>query len=490
MNSLKMHIHNMKCIKDLDIELPLESGLYAITGLNGSGKSTIVACAACAFFNLKKDEYFGTTSEDAMITLQCGSNHLSWKKDSKGNWIKDTNCRYVGTNGFYEGSLMFGNRFRDTSFNKIIALEHVPVKKLKKADDFIREALGEILQGDKDYYEKLYFLENNELFSGTIYYYEKEDRRVSQFHMSTGECLLLGILTSIYLKMQDRASIESPYLMLLDEIEMALHPLSLHRLLSFLDEIARSYNIAIYFSTHSLELIGRISADRIFYINRFQNGKSSVTNPCSSAYATRSLYTLDGYDSIICVEDILAKTIIERIITKEQLRSGKLVYVSPIGGYTNVLDYTHDTIKYKSCGVRTSICCVLDGDVVEQAKSYIQKQKYGDIPVNYLPIESLEKYLYKKLVVEVDDKLFSLLSDYVFQQTSLERILSNYQLKYKGVEDDNGKLLWGMLEKEMDRIDVRKEILVEHIWCFLERNESDRISKISNFLHKQLEELI
>ena len=38
---LKIHIHKLKSIDDLSIELPVDKGLYAITGQNGSGKSTI-----------------------------------------------------------------------------------------------------------------------------------------------------------------------------------------------------------------------------------------------------------------------------------------------------------------------------------------------------------------------------------------------------------------------------------------------------------------
>ena len=56
---LKMTIHKIKCVEDLIIELPLEKGLYAITGQNGSGKSTIVACASSVFYNLYMNEHFG-----------------------------------------------------------------------------------------------------------------------------------------------------------------------------------------------------------------------------------------------------------------------------------------------------------------------------------------------------------------------------------------------------------------------------------------------
>ena len=52
---LHMHVHNIKSIDDFSIDFPLEKGLYAITGTNASGKSTIVTCAATSFFNIKME---------------------------------------------------------------------------------------------------------------------------------------------------------------------------------------------------------------------------------------------------------------------------------------------------------------------------------------------------------------------------------------------------------------------------------------------------
>lgn len=49
MDTIKMHISHVKCIDDLTFEIPVEKGLYAITGKNGSGKSTIATCAASLF---------------------------------------------------------------------------------------------------------------------------------------------------------------------------------------------------------------------------------------------------------------------------------------------------------------------------------------------------------------------------------------------------------------------------------------------------------
>ena len=194
MNVYKVKIHYIKCVRDLDISLPVKKGLYAITGMNGCGKSTIAACASTAFFLLKMKEFFGIVDNDADIKLEFGANakHLFLKQ---GKW-KRKGTGHIGLNGFYEGSLIFGNRFRDTSFDKIKQLINISDEQLQVSDDFIRKNLGLILQGDENFYQKLYQIYDPQLFDGTVFVYEKNGKRVSQFHMSTGEYLLLSILNS------------------------------------------------------------------------------------------------------------------------------------------------------------------------------------------------------------------------------------------------------------------------------------------------------
>ena len=38
--SIRMIIHNVKNIDDFEFEIPTQKGLYALTGENGTGKST------------------------------------------------------------------------------------------------------------------------------------------------------------------------------------------------------------------------------------------------------------------------------------------------------------------------------------------------------------------------------------------------------------------------------------------------------------------
>lgn len=40
--NILIHIQNLKDIRDLKLDFPIEKGLYAVTGANGTGKSTIM----------------------------------------------------------------------------------------------------------------------------------------------------------------------------------------------------------------------------------------------------------------------------------------------------------------------------------------------------------------------------------------------------------------------------------------------------------------
>ena len=480
-----MNIHKIKCINDLEIEIPTEKGLYAITGQNGSGKSTIVACASSVFFHMPMNDYFGKTDEDAYIAFELENAKRSWKKENH-KWIQSSNGA-MNIKGFYEGSLIFGNRFRDTSYNKLRMIEAIDTNKLIPASDFIRENLGQILQGDSNFYEKLWFVSSNyEKFDGTVFFYEKNGKRISQFHMSTGENLLISILNSLYIRNNDRANLNKPCLIFLDEIELALHPSSLKRLLYFLQEMSNKYNYAIYFSTHSIELISGISPNNIFFIERHSDGSIEIMNPCYPAYATRILYDHSGYDNIILVEDDLAREIIRRILRKECLLNNRLVHVLPCGGYSNVIDLADDVVRNNLLGKKASICIILDLDIKTNAENYITNNGIANnIPLNYLPIESLEKYLRKKLVKNVDHVLFRRLNDYIFQQKSLTDIINDYVHNNNADNDNNGKILYKLIDSELRERRKDRNELIEMIVEYLFEKNDNMIKKTTSFLNAQ-----
>lgn len=485
---LKITIKKIKCIDYLTIELPIDKGLYAITGQNGSGKSTITSCASSVFYNVPMKEYFGKTEDDASISFELGESKREWKKDHNNKWRKHSDGPTMNIKGFFEGSLIFGNRFKDMNYDNINRLDSIDQSRLILADEFIRKNLGIILQGDDTFYEKIWLVSPKYMkFKGNIFYYEKNGKRISQFHMSTGENLLISILNSIYLRNNDRASLSKPCIIFLDEIELALHPSSLKRLVNFLKDMAERYNYAIYFSTHSIELISGISPSNIFFLERHSDNTMEIINPCYPAYATRILYDHSGYDKVVLVEDDLAKAIVEKVLRREKLLSNKLVHILPCGGYVQVIDLANDVIAHNLLGKKASISIVLDGDVKEDAEKYRIRQNYkNNIPLNFLPIESLEKYLRNKLYLNVDQKLFRQLNDYIFQNKSLTELISEYKQAAYSDNDNNGKKLFGIIDSELRERRVDRSELVTMIVEYLFENEDNSLNKLTVFLKKQM----
>ncbi|HAS3567135.1 AAA family ATPase [Vibrio cholerae] len=487
---LKMTINKIKSIENLEISLPIEKGLYAITGQNGSGKSTVVTCASSVFFNMKMNDYFGITEPDSSINFELNGATRSWSKD-RNKWFRRSTGN-MNLKGFYEGSIIFGNRFKNTSYEILKNLDRIDNKLLKPADDFIRTNLGKILHNDQNFYPELVKVSNEDTgsdikFTGDIFYYIKNDKRVSQFHMSTGENLLVSILNSINIRNSDRASLDKPCILFLDEIELALHPSSLKRLVKFLSHISEDYNYAIYFSTHSIELIGSIKPENIFFLERHTDKSVEIINPCYPAYATRILYDHSGYDNVILVEDDLAKEIINRLLRKHGMLSSRLVHVLPCGGYTNVIDLAKEVVNSNLVGKTSSISIILDGDVEEDAKKYILKNNIkNNIPLSFLPIESLEKYIKAALHDKVDHKLFRTLNDYIFHQVSLDEIVTSYKKEVDILKDKSGKKLFERIDTELRERGKSRKDIIEFVVEHLINNEKDKIDKIISYLSNVL----
>lgn len=250
--------------------------------------------------------------------------------------------------------------------------------------------------------------------------------------------------------------------------------------------MACKYNYAIYFSTHSIELISNIEPSNIFFIERHADNSIEVINPCYPAYATRILYDHNGYDKVILVEDELAKSIIDKLLRKEQLLNSKLVHVLPCGGYTNVIDLANDVVRFNILGRMASISIILDGDVEEKAKNYmISHSIKNNIALNFLPIESLEKYLKNKLYSDVDQKLFRRLQDYVFQNRSLTELIDEYK-KSKPENDNDGKKLFKILDKELKERRVSREEMISNIVNYLFENNDESLEQLTDFLKKQM----
>lgn len=491
---LNIKIQNIKCIKNLEISFPLESGIYAITGENGSGKSTLIACASTIFYQMKMYDYFGRP-KNGLIQFTIGDATRGWEYKGR-SWRQLPTSHKMVLNGFYEGSIIFGNRFKDTNFSVIRILDRLSESDIIPADDFVKSNLGMILHNDNAYFKSLFILkkdvaQKSGLTSDPYFFKTDEGVLVSQARMSTGENLLISILHSLKILYDKRALHHDarPYNVFLDEIELALHSSALRRLVLFLKDISESLGLTIFFSTHSIELLREIRPQNIYYLQHNVDDSISITNPCYPAYATRNLYSDDGYgnDLVILVEDDLAKMIVEKIMLEKHLLKNIRIKVLPTGGWTNTLTMAYDILSSNLLLKGTRLAIVLDRDVKDAVPNFMSTHKEcKGLKIDYLPISSLEKYLRANLYTTVDSDFLSLLDTYLFQKRPLAEILRLYKKENKK-EDNDGKILYGYLLNELRGMRRDRDDLVDIVVKYILEHEAGNIEALSTYLKGKID---
>ena len=469
---LKLHIENLKNIRSVKLELPFNKGLYAITGINGIGKSTIFSALSKIVYRGALQNYFKNDGDQSTkITYSLNGRDNVWIK--KFGWQRENpeESYEIFLNGIYEGSLIYGNRFTDAHVSRLNSINRISLNDLCDADDFVKNNLGLILKNNEKYYSVLKKVKSKRTaellgFSGIPYAMEDHGKLIHQHKMSSGEFLLIGLLHYINLRIiyNERHNNNKECVILLDEIELALHPSAQERLAVFLNKISSQYGFTIYFATHSIQILNHIRPEKIFHLDQGIGKTIEVINPCYPAYASRSLYTADGFDFLFLVEDILSKTILEKIIKDKHLNQSRLIKVIPTGGWEKTLELHNEFNTSKLAGNKCRIVSILDGDMKDECeRKYPRDSQYGILEKNFLPILSIEKYLKNKLITDPDNNFAKNLGDNIFKVRSIYEIIESYTQQTSSKNDNNGKNLYLVLKRCAEEQGVTVESFQKHI---------------------------
>jgi energy-coupling factor transporter ATP-binding protein EcfA2 len=444
MSNLKISIKNLKNIKNFSLEIPIEQGLHVIAGSNGIGKSTIMGLLAEPFMPSVLRTIFSHANSDSIVEYNYEEETDLWVRDGEKWELQGKKFKSIRIDGFIEGSVIHGTRFTDSNVLKLS--ENVLEEHLVDADEFINENFNYVLHGKK-FYPTIKKIKNRRLaeelgFNSVPYFMGYEDRMLSQFWLSSGENLLLSLLHFLNNKIFQQKRKGSKYisLILIDEVELALHPVAISRLVTLLNKLSKEFNLSVYFSSHSTELLRSIDPKNIYYLQGLPNKSIEVINPCYPAYATRFLYNQDGYDILILPEDDLAKFVIDKIITSQRLYEGKLIHILPCGDWRNTVRLHKEILESNLTSHSTKVISVLDGDISNDFDKVKNKDAaLQRINVAFLPIPSLEKYLHEHIIDNVDASFFRELNDRFYRKTSLDQVIADYQ--EAGIER-KGKKLW------------------------------------------------
>ena len=492
MDTISINIKDIKNISSANIEIPFEGGLYGFVGGNGCGKSTLmlilsVLLSERRFMMLKSEDYTNDSSIEIKVnTSTTKTNHWSPKKNK---WRLPSSTVPFRFNGLYEGSLFYGARFDDSRIvDAILRKGDINDDDIVDAVDYIKDNLSFILHGDRIHYRKLKKIKNrqtaNKLNLNNIPYFNeaKNGKLLSQYRMSSGECLLISLLNFIYYTIVDNKSGQaSKALILIDEIELALHPIAITRLISLLNSLNETQkNVVIYLTSHSPEVIRSIKPSNMFMLAN-NNGIMTITNPCFPSYAIRDVYRHDGFDYLILAEDKLAATVIDNVLVSKGLKNSRLIHISPVGGWLNVLSLHKDLIAHNVVGINRKIISILDGDVKNEVA---KKTEYASIPKCFLPIPSIEKFFYDIVYKRKDEQIRKIINDKYFILKSLDDLVAEHNEKYKTTPENPDKKFYFRVKSDLESRSIPESSFIQYL-CQDIRNVID-FSTFENTIEKLL----
>lgn len=195
---------------------------------------------------------------------------------------------------------------------------------------------------------------------GTSVFLETDKYKYSDAFAGSGETAVAILVNKLHLAKEGS-------LVLLDEPEICLHPGAQKRLFEYLLSSCLQKKLQIIISTHSPELIKYLPNNAIKVFTELPNGEIEVTNENNSGSAFFYLGADNEHKKIIYVEDILGKTIIEKLSLdiSESILDQIEVIVHP-GGAESI----KKSIAISSQLKENNKFFVLDGDKYKTYKDY------------------------------------------------------------------------------------------------------------------------
>ena len=430
----KLSFKHFKNLTDLEIDFG-EKYITGIFGANGLGKTTILSCVRCLYQPVytprrrrdgkpeprpKVPEYntnqpFGHVFYGNQFVNYDGSSIIAeysdWQSESheivatgeyflRGakRWRPGTTAKPVCPVYYINMETcipVMESRNYTADRNKRARLyQHI----YKKSED-LRQAFADIFSHTID----IQPTHNNGEDALCI---TKDNTKLIFRDLSAGEQRILRVLDILF-------TAEEYSIILIDEIELTLHPLALDRLINVLNRQARKRHLQIIFTSHNQDLIDR----KDIAVRSLHSMGSSIH--CMPGYNPMCMKLLNGEDNkllTIFMEDEMSKAIITTLLS----RMSKLTYAERciFGSFENSFKLACALSKVDK--LTDKMAFVLDGDVVKtiaEKEEKIRRSEFLSNPtdekINFIvrrfiqynlpeDAESIESYFYDLIVSEND----------------------------------------------------------------------------------------
>ncbi len=496
--SCKIEISNLKSLKNLEFELP-ESGVWVLTGLNGSGKSSLLTCILRIRNPMAFPKYFkASLSPKGRVDSFVGAKITYTINGSKVSY-EYVNERWVPT------PRKNAKLFEQAPFGSIAHIaadpdriqprqEDLKTKKIKTADPNLIKYANEIF--DTTRFNNLRRVNATRGMSEALLIETTtaptKKAYFSERNFSLGEICVLKLIRTV-LKQPPKS------LILIDEVELALHPRAQVKLLSVLKKIAAEKDLIILLSSHSVTLIKSADRKRLIFLD-VVDGDVKACYSCFPSYILGQVAFTEesAKDVIFFVEDDHSDFLLEAIIDKFKAsfsgQSSRVPQYSniKIGGASQVVKFIEATPRMLNDSTRRF--GVLDQDVEEtlaqvqlenSSRSYLKNNKgqFKFLPVT--PEVGLLHWLtdQKNALDQICTKLNVPRSQIPFDSARADSVLSTTG---KDLRDNSKKMVQELLQALHMRSGKENSIICRDIYFLYVQSLKGDLSDRANTLAQSL----
>jgi len=371
-----IEICNLRNIQRLNFPIP-DRGVWLLTGANGAGKTSLLACirrlgnrnAFPVHFpsSLRSDRLDNHAT--GTVTYEVNGSKVEYAYRGERWTPRPRSASHLFQNFGYPSITYIGA----TADRITPRPEDFDTRHVKTVDKQIIAAANQIFQTNKFSNLRTINLSRgigNDAFvlalgtSPQTYHSEK--------HFSLGELCVLKLLRLL-------KNVANNSMIIVDELEMALHPRAQVELLRYLEQQAKAKFLTVIFSTHSVTLLKTIDRSHIIYLEKQDDGEIRPIVGCFPTYAIGNIASDEEAlpDLMLYVEDLLARDFLNSFYelfvnekyTDPTLRpSAKIV---PVGGFNEVIGFLDRNRSVLPASIKQM--AVLDMDVSSEVISAWKK---------------------------------------------------------------------------------------------------------------------
>ena len=351
-----VRIKNIRHINDLEFRLP-GSGVHVLTGSNGSGKTSLLAAILrIGYFRAFQDNF--KTSKHLQLDHH-GAGYFEYEAKGRKVKYRHKGVRWVPSprknrQVLYDFGYPQAHFLHATGARMFIQDWEFDPSTVRGAAQWLKDDLNDLLETRK--FDHLRYIQTGstrgrgggsqrwkKAYAIRINPGQTPAQHYSERNFSLGEMLLLNTLLLV-------REVPNNSILLIDELEMALHPRVQVALLRYLEKKATAKNLTVIISTHSSSLI-RL-AKSLIYLENDGSGNISAHYDVYPTYVLRNVAVEEDLrpDFAFFVEDEMAAALLKRMVEKYwQLHPNKkpaITKVLPIGGFGEVLRFTKNSKSY------------------------------------------------------------------------------------------------------------------------------------------------